>query len=244
MADPLDFAALRARTLRDYLTAYTYAFHGDLVKKVPQNRKVFVAYAYNLYPADDYRRIFRDLTKAFKVEFRFADEKITSLHIMGKIRDMIRESAFGIYDVSSWNPNVTLELGLAMGMEARFFIVFNPQKQDLSEVPSDIRGMDRLQYRSFSELEQRLASLLSQELPLPKEHEIVDQLTQLREDCVKLLDGNSGLRISEIAQALKVPTEMAKIIVRPLVDDGVVEKVGATKGAKYRIRLDARMAQV
>jgi hypothetical protein len=205
------------------------------------NRKIFVAYAYNLFPADDYRRVFKDLSKAFKVEFRFADERITSLHIMSKIRDMIKESAFGIYDISSWNPNVTLELGLAIGMRAQFFIVFNPEKQDLSEVPSDIRGMDRLQYRSYSELEQRLASLLSQEMPLPKdEHEIVDQLTQLRLDCVHLLLERPNLKVVQIAQELKVPTEMAKIIVRPLVEDGVLEKQGATRAARYSVRPGAR----
>lgn len=91
---------------------------------------MFVAYAYNLYPKDDYRGVFKELSKAFKVEFRFADERITSLHIMNKIRNMIRESAFGVYDISSWNPNVTLELGIAMGMQAKHFIIFNSWEKE------------------------------------------------------------------------------------------------------------------
>lgn len=104
-------------------------------------------------------------------------------------------------------------------------------------MPSDIRGIDRIQYRSFTELEEKVASLLSQEMPLPKdEHEIADQLTRFRLDCVRLLLEQPNLKVAEIARELKVPIEMAKIIVRPLVDDGVLEKQGATRAARYSVR--------
>lgn len=74
----------------------------------------------------DYRRIFRSLTSAFEVKFVFADEKITNLHILKKIENYIRESQFGIYDISGWNANVTLELGLALGLEETAYIAIDP----------------------------------------------------------------------------------------------------------------------
>ena len=43
-----------------------YAYH-DLLQAKRENRQIFVAYAYTLYPQDDYRRPFGELSKAFKV---------------------------------------------------------------------------------------------------------------------------------------------------------------------------------
>ncbi|MCX7902851.1 MAG: hypothetical protein N2483_11385, partial [Burkholderiaceae bacterium] len=76
-------------------------------------RQIFVAYPYTLYDTSDYRKPYKELSKAFNVQFVFADEKITTLHILQKIADYIRSSRCGIYDISGWNANVTLELGLA-----------------------------------------------------------------------------------------------------------------------------------
>src|SRR5215212_6916305 len=93
-----------------------------------EQRQVFVAYSYRLYPTRDYRRVYKNLEKAFGVSFVFADEKISNLHILQKIVNYIRQSRFGIYDISGWNPNVTLELGLALGMNERTFIAIDPSK--------------------------------------------------------------------------------------------------------------------
>jgi hypothetical protein len=219
---------LKSLNLRTY-----YAPEG-LLHDQPENRQIFVAYAYTLYPQDDYRRPFSELSKAFEVEFKFADERITNMHILSKVRDLIRSCSFGIYDISGWNPNVTLELGLAMRMRSESYIVFNPEKSELDEVPADIRGMDRIQYRSYSELQQRLASLLSQRMPLPKQHEIVDQISQLRKEAIKILHEHGALGIRDIARELKVPTEMA-IVVKPLVDERILQMKGVKKGAKYYV---------
>jgi predicted nucleotide-binding protein len=111
-----------------------------------KKRQIFVAYSYRLYPQDDYRKVYTSLEKAFNVKFIFADEQISSLHILQKICNYIRESEFGIYDISGWNPNVTLELGLALGLPEKCFIAINPEKTNVSEVPSDLRGVDRMEY--------------------------------------------------------------------------------------------------
>jgi hypothetical protein len=81
-----------------------------LPNSVRKPRQIFVAYPYTLYDKADYRKPFAELGKAFDVQFVFADQKITTLHILQKIADYIRSSRFGIYDISGWNANVTLEL--------------------------------------------------------------------------------------------------------------------------------------
>ncbi|HEY1329029.1 MAG TPA: hypothetical protein VGI14_18980, partial [Casimicrobiaceae bacterium] len=129
-------------------------------------RQVFVAYPYTIYDKSDYRRPFNDLAKAFNVTFVFADEKITTLHILQKIADYIRSSRFGIYDISAWNANVTLELGLAYGMNEKAYIISNPKQHHAAEVPADLRGIDRIQYTSFAELQSGLEKILTQEFPI------------------------------------------------------------------------------
>ncbi len=196
-------------------------------------RQIFVAYSYKLYPKADYRRVYNELAKAFNVDFVFADEKITNLHILQKIANYIRESRFGIYDISGWNPNVTLELGLAFGLGEKSYIAIDPSKTVIDEVPSDLRGMDRIQYASYTELQAGLEKLLLQEFPVQTAHDVENQLVQLREQTVKLIAESEGLKIPDIANLLGVSIDMAKVIVRPLVEVGKLRIEGVKRGAKY-----------
>jgi hypothetical protein len=195
-------------------------------------RQIFVAYAYNLYPKDDYRRLYQQLAKAFQVHFVFADEKITNLHILQKIADYIRGSRFGIYDISGWNANVTLELGLAFGLNERAYIAIDPAKTPVQEVPADLRGIDRIQYSSYAELEGKVEALLAQEVPVPRTHEAENQLQQLRRQTMDLVRQSEGLKIGDIAHALGVSIDLAKVVVKPLLGADL-RLEGVKKGAKY-----------
>lgn len=197
-------------------------------------RQVFVAYPYAI-PKEDYRRPFQEVGRAFNVRFVFADERISNLHILEKIKGYIESSRFGIYDITGWNPNVALELGLALGMQATSYIAFDPSKTTLSDVPSDLRGMDRMQYHSFSSLQERLESLIAQEMPLPRTHTAEDQLVALREETVRLLAGSEGLKIGGIGKALGIGTDLTKLVVKPLVENGTLRAEGNTRAMTYHV---------
>jgi len=181
------------------------------------DRQIFVAYPYRLYPSADYRRVYRDLENPFGVKFVFADERITSLHVLQKIAAFIRSSRFGIYDISGWNPNVTLELGLALGLNESTYLAADPSKTDMHEVPADLRRVDRIQYSSYTELGEGLERLLGQEIPVPRTHEAEDQLQALRNETVRIVSENEGLPIGDIARLLRVSIGLAQVVVRPLV---------------------------
>lgn len=196
------------------------------------SRQVFVAYPYTIYDTADYRRPYKELAKAFDVQFVFADEKITTLHILQKIADYIRSSRCGIYDISGWNANVTLELGLAYGLNEKAYIIANPKQHAAGEVPADLRGLDRLQYQSFAELQAALEKILTQEFPIQPTHRVEDQLTDLRTQAVRLVRESEGLKISDIASLLGVSVDVAKVVVHPLV--GVsLRTEGVRKGTRY-----------
>lgn len=195
-------------------------------------RQIFVAYSYNLYPKEDYRKPYVELGKAFNVKFVFADEKITTLHILQKIVNYIRSARFGIYDISGWNPNVTLELGLAFGLGEKAYIAIDPSKTKIDEVPADLRGIDRVQYGSLPELQTGLERILAQELPLRITHDVEDQLTSLRKRVVEVVAQSHGLKIGDIARLLGVSVDVAKLLVGPLVGREL-EIRGVTRGARY-----------
>lgn len=195
-------------------------------------RQVFVAYPYTLYDTADYRRPFKDLAKAFDVQFVFADEKITTLHILQKIADYIRSSRCGIYDISGWNANVTLELGLAYGLNEKAYIVANPKQHAAGEVPADLRGLDRLQYQSYAELQSAVEKILTQEFPIQPTHNVEDQLSGLREQAMAVLRESEGLKISDIASLLGVTVDVAKVVVHPLVGASLRTE-GVRRGTRY-----------
>ncbi|MCE1236129.1 MAG: hypothetical protein LWW93_07195 [Hyphomicrobiales bacterium] len=199
-------------------------------------RQIFVAYPYKIYDKNDYRRPYNDVAKTFGVEFVFADAKISDLHILQKIQNLIETSKFGIYDITGWNSNVTLELGLAMGMGERAFIAFDPSKTEINEVPSDLRGIDRMQYSSYFELKNALEILIGQEIPISYANDTENQVDKLRQNAIEIVSqaGESGLGVADIAKALGISTDLAKVVIRPLVGTEFQTK-GIKKGMKYFI---------
>jgi hypothetical protein len=196
-------------------------------------KQIFVAYSYTIYDQRDYRKVYTTLEKAFDVKFIFADEKITNMHILQKIISFIRGSDFSIFDISAWNPNVTLELGIALATSDDWYICFNPSKTDIKEVPSDIRGLDRIQYSSFSELEDKLAVLLDQWYPRSTRRSVDDYFDDAQRQVIQLLERQPGLRVVDIAEILRTNKRMVQVVVAPLLESSKLRMEGKTRGAKY-----------
>jgi DNA-binding MarR family transcriptional regulator len=205
-------------------------------------RQVFVGHPYRAFSMKDYRRAFRGVGKEFGVTFQFADEKITGAHIMEKISDYIAEADFSIFDISGWNPNVTLELGLAWGLDRPFFLLMNPTISKGGDAPSDIKGIDRLDWESYTELEEQLTKLLVQEYGVARASSIDEQLIDVRRRVIELLKANPGLRTEEIANRLNVTTPVVKMIMRDLDEQDLVTKTGQRRGTRYTL-VQLRRAQ-
>jgi len=72
-----------------------------------------------------------------------------------------------------------------------WYIGFNPDKTDLEDVPSDIKGIDRLQYRSFTELSEKLAALLEQRYPKVEARQPLDDYVEgLRKDILTVIENS------------------------------------------------------
>lgn len=197
-------------------------------------KQVFVAYSYKEYPKADYRKVFTEIEQEYELTFVFADEKITNMHILQKIISFIRASEFAVFDITGWNPNVTLELGFAMATTDNWYIAYNLAKTDLAEVPADLRGLDRIQYGSFAELGEKLRALIEQRYP--KRTEGIDAyLDGLRNSAKNALGSQPGMTMAELAELLGASVKVTQLAVRPLVNTEL-ESTGKTKAMKYYLK--------
>ncbi len=209
--------------------------------KLPKT--VFVAYPYS-FSRNDYRESFAAVGKEFEVTFLYADEQITNRQILDKIKGMIEQSTFSIFDITSWNANVALELGIAVGLDEDYYILFDPS-HDETDVPSDLGGIDRLQYDDFSSLKVQLRRLMEQQFGSSGEEAATgsasgesfkDLLDGLQSKVPGIVKANPGIQMGGIASQLGVPIEYAQNITRPLLDSGDLESKGQRRGTRYYLK--------
>src|SRR5271165_4742312 len=192
---------------------------------------VFVACPYTLFPLPDYKKAFEAVAKAYPVTFTFADERITNQQILAKISNYIREHDISLFDITGWNPNVALELGIAVGMNRKYFILLNTYI-DNREAPSDIRGIERIHYASNQELEAKVSILLSQELP-NKQDRSESAFDSIKDNIARVLADNKGIGIGRIAELTQQDKAIVQSVVRAMVQSGGLKTTGAKKGTVY-----------
>lgn len=88
-----------------------------------------------------------------RIPFRlyYADTHMSTKHLLGILTTYIKAADFCIFDISLWNPNVALEIGLAEGLGVEYYILLN---RNLSKgVPADVQGLQRIEYDDPKSLE-------------------------------------------------------------------------------------------
>jgi hypothetical protein len=83
-----------------------------------------------------------------RIPFRwyYADTLLATKHLLGILTSYIKSADYCIFDISLWNPNVALEIGLAEGLRVEYYILLN--KRLSKGVPADIQGLQRIEYDS------------------------------------------------------------------------------------------------
>jgi len=107
------------------------------------------------------------------LEFHYADSAIKTAHVLERIRQGIVRCDYSLFDITDWNANVTLELGLAEGLNESYYILFRRGTGKKTHPPSDIQGLQRLQYK-------RLDGFTEDCLTYQLNHHLVRKLTHPR----------------------------------------------------------------
>ena len=121
-------------------------------------------------PETDRRRRERVVRNALKDVFK-GDFSETRLRVADKepkesifcdICHLIQSSAYGIVDISGFNPNVLLELGMMFSLgKPVFVLVKKNEEEDLrNKLPSDIVWKRVITYDEFIDIEEELCKLL------------------------------------------------------------------------------------
>lgn len=122
----------------------------------------FVAIPYDKAWGDARKTINKVLRKN-DVKIAIAEEEITTArHLLCKVCKMIKQSDFGIVEVSRLNLNVMLELRIIIGSRKPTFILYNKSlEKDEDKFPSDIVALDRIEYYDQETLENKLSNGIS-----------------------------------------------------------------------------------
>lgn len=109
---------------------------------------VFVGHPFgHHFSTKKFRRLFSELP--FNVVYGNTD--IQTEHLLTIMKQNIKKADFALFDLSDWNPNVSLELGLAEGLRKKslkpYYILLNTRRS--KEVPADVRGIQRLEYTRY-----------------------------------------------------------------------------------------------
>jgi hypothetical protein len=109
---------------------------------------VFVGHPFaGRFPVRRFRAIFHALP--FNVVYGNTD--LQTKHLLAVLKASIARCDYALFDLSDWNANVALELGLTEGLGKKpgkaYYILLNTRRS--REVPSDVRGIQRLEYSSY-----------------------------------------------------------------------------------------------
>jgi hypothetical protein len=89
---------------------------------------------------------FKTTLECLPFRWYYADTHLATKHLLGILTSYIKAVDYCIFDISLWNPNVALEIGLAEGLGVEYYILLN---RNLSKgVPADIQGLQRIEYDS------------------------------------------------------------------------------------------------
>ena len=203
----------------------------------------FVAHPYRGdFPSKEFRDTLASVEDEFRVRFSYADKVLTAEYLLTKLKNAIRGSGRSLFDVTFWNPNVTLELGLAYGLgeKDRILISVNTSLHGGEKVPSDLAGIDRLEYSSLQDFKTQLIEkhIESRFLPTSVQNLSAEKI-RILEELLKVYP--RGLTGQGLWQRARIPFPRQQAVLGELSNYVLMEMRGA--GPIYFYRLPSKCIQ-
>ena len=124
---------------------------------------IFVGHVFSTEQRHDLRNALQNgVITSPNVSLWYADENPGVGFVLSKITAAIDAAAFCFFEISTQSkPNVFLELGYAMGRKKPCFLLCRSH----SKIPSDLQGLERIEYESYHQLTEYLQKNLGKMLP-------------------------------------------------------------------------------
>ncbi|MDD5016385.1 MAG: hypothetical protein PHW73_15055 [Atribacterota bacterium] len=197
---------------------------------------------------------FRALFKELPFTVQYGNTNIQTKHLLAIMKEQISKSDFSIFDLSDWNSNVALELGLAEGLKRKplkkYYILLNTRRS--KNVPADIQGMQRIEYTSYDYRKdsglgyQLIYYILYKEYLVKKIHavfsgqEYVEKKVQLALKIMGYLRDHERLNqdnISTLARGLRLRKTHTDNVMKALEDLRVIKKAGGLSVYSKRLQI-------
>lgn len=194
-------------------------------------------------------KAFRRTLETLPIAWYYADTSLHTKHLLEILTTYIKAVDLCIFDLSLWNPNVALELGLSEGLGQEYYILVN--KNQSKDVPSDLKGMQRIDYSSpkgFKEdsLFTNIARYLVKEQTHPRR--IWEKLSPPHRDkkfylalmILAHFRDNQRLKNAEIkrlSRGLYLQKDDQDEVLDVLEDRGIISARGSALGTKLKKRL-------
>lgn len=131
---------------------------------------VFFAFPYSF--EDEYRRVLIAACHDLRAEYIFGDGSVSTGALVDKMSNSIEGSDHAFFDITGFNPNVMMELGMAYQNKRKIYFMYHSKKHKDSPsakafkelVPTNIRGQDHFEYASFVEFDAKIRSALKNAL--------------------------------------------------------------------------------
>ncbi len=124
----------------------------DEINGAYSDKKIFLDIPYSPEYLTFEEEVVRTIKKCGLIPI-MAKDSIKSKALLCKICSLIQESKYGLADVSYPTHNIPFELGLLLGLSKNCVIL---KKKDAS-IPSDISGLEYVEYQNTAELRTRLS---------------------------------------------------------------------------------------
>ena len=203
---------------------------------------IFVAHDFSNPPLKNYRECFQRVAESRQVRFVFGDDAYTSNHLLDDIAEQIEDADLCLFDLTTNNFNVGLEMGLAHGMDRPYRILILPSvprgwgwrrsaPSNLHAIPSDVQGLKRKQYRDGASLRTLLEQIIDEcrgEVDLSRTVQMISRQIEI------LTAANpQGLSMFDIAARQNIAMEQAQVIVKGLIREGRLVRTGKGQGSRY-----------
>ena len=218
-------------------------------KKYPDNspRKNFVFLGYPHNPPlalDDYRAVTHELQQELPIRLWYFLDEVTTQEMMRKIWRAILRADLAVFDISGGNPNVALELGMAVAINRPCITLLKTgEPNPLGN--ADMAYSERAEYQSRATLKTKLVELLrakssalrllntisyqvqSDAFPYPRE----DIEQKLHETVTHVFQNKRATRatVTDIFGS----SATSGIVLDALRENGVFKLEGQTKGARW-----------
>lgn len=139
--------------------------------------KIFFAFPYNF--DDEYRHTLIAACHDLRAEYVFGDGSVSSSTLIDKMCSDIEGCDYAFFDITGFNPNVMMELGMAYQHKHRVYLMYDEKKhrdsaavkslKDKEPIPANIRGQDHFAYRSLSDFDIGVRSALRNALGIGRD---------------------------------------------------------------------------